>query len=366
MKNGQNIELASNAVSSLWLESTGNEKRILVKRPTEKAKKQFAFAKSWKAEQDTWSNLSHPNLLKITEMQADGSAVMDRTSLVSLEEYMADNPAFVTQVGELERIINELMDALHYLHQQGLNVIDLSPRNILLTRSNRTVKLFAACSPYLKCRSQLWPEPSDFLAPELREENVTITARADIYALGKVIEFIYANGSMPFRYKSVAKRCHDIDPMHRYVDIPSIQTVVGRREKLKKTRNSLYIMIAVGLATVFGIWMTTSYDNENFVHVKPAANSNNTISVIEARQQYGVSDDSLAAYLIDTLYTDEDWAISDSIKEKLSTIFRRQFRKKATPIIDRIYNQQLVNGTSNNFQIAITQGYDELKRVKEE
>lgn len=364
-KSGQSIELASNAAAILWVESQDN-KRIVIKRPRPENKDLLGFSKCWKLEQETTQELSHPNILKVTSEEEDGSMMMERLSLISLYEFMADNPSFVTQQSELDRIIDELMNVLNFLHQRSIYMIDLNPHNILLTKSGKSIKIFATGSQYLSIRKELWPERTEYIAPELQEDNVTINQRADIYALGKIIEFIFSYGKLPFKYKSIVSRCLEMDPMNRFVSIQTMKSALARRAKLQQMRNSLIIMAVVGVLAAIGIWWSNSNQTEPYEHVDPALNSDNTVSVIEARQQYGINEDSLAAFLGDTIYTDEEWAVSDSIKDKLSTIFRRQFRQKASPVINKIYNQQIVNGTGNNFQIAITQGYEDLKLVKEQ
>lgn len=362
----KSTELGHNVVSKLLLETRDNH-RIVLKRPLPEAKDLLGFRSYWNKEFELGQQLKHPNLLRYMEMEED-AMIMEKGNYISLDQFLYENPSFVTNSSEVERIINEILNALNYLHTQGIYQYDLTPHSILLTRSGKSVKLMGACSFYEPLRFKLWPSSTEYAAPELREENAALNAKTDIYAVGKVIEFIFSFCKIPYRYAAVIKRATKIDPQNRYESIRAMKSVINRREIFRKSRNILISIACAALLVGAYFWISEEYTDEPMHHVDPVNNANEPFSVIETRSKYALNEDSLAIYYNDSLFTAEDekeW--NDTVlTNKLDVIFRRQFRHKADAILGKIYNQQMMNGTQRNFQIAATQCFEDLKRVEEE
>lgn len=359
MKNGKEAELTQSATTVLCVEMREN-KRCIVKRQLPRLCGEPGYAGCYQKEYELGRTLKHPNLLAYGEQDDDGGIVMERGAYITLEQLLFDNPAFITRTGDIERIIGEILNALNYLHSQGIYQYDLTPRTILLTKSGYTVKLIGAASYYTPIRKAVWKEKNDYMAPELQEDNPCLNARTDIYAVGKVLETIFSYSSMPYRYSGVIRKATQVDPMRRYATIQSLKNAVTRRANWQKTRRSIGIILAVCLVAGAGIWYSNEI-TEEVQFIRPAQNSTHTFDSIQSR----VEQFALEA-LSDSLTLEERKILQDSIYRKANDIFRRQFRKQATPVISRIYNQQLLNGTEDNFQTAVMQGYEDLNRIKQE
>ena len=131
--------------------------------------------------------LKHPNILRIGQLPSsapsDTEVPLEPLLCVTLEDYLHENPSFVTEGKELERIVSEVMEALDYLHGKGICQLDLHPRNILLTKSEKRVKLTNSFFTYAHLTTQLGLSPNGFIAPELFSENPPEDLIAcDIYA----------------------------------------------------------------------------------------------------------------------------------------------------------------------------------------
>jgi len=125
--------------------------------------------------------LEHPNIVRYFDYGEDEKGPfikMDYVDGESLDEFVATHPDFLKNNTNRQRLLNELLDALAYLHGKRMLHLDLKPSNILITNNGHHVKLvdlgFAwtdgylhdagfsrdYCAPTLwakSCNSSIWP-----------------------------------------------------------------------------------------------------------------------------------------------------------------------------------------------------------------
>lgn len=147
--------------------------------------------------------------------------VMEYVDGESLTDYLKTNPSNK----EKKRILNELLDALDFIHKHQIVHNDLKSENILVTRNGHNVKLidfgYADSDSHL---DKATGGTKAFAAPELVHQETT-DVTSDIYSLGFIIKLLF-----PHRYGWVVRKCQRKDAPERYQRVSEIGKAIGRRE----------------------------------------------------------------------------------------------------------------------------------------
>lgn len=147
--------------------------------------------------------------------------VMEYIDGETLTDYLKTNPSNK----EKKRILNELLDALAYIHKHQIVHNDLKPENILVTHNGHNVKLIDF--GYADSDSNIDKATGGtraFAAPELTRRETTSVA-SDIYSLGFIIKLLFPN-----RYGWVVRKCQRKEAAKRYHRISEIGKAIRRRE----------------------------------------------------------------------------------------------------------------------------------------
>lgn len=314
-----------------------------------------------------WRELKHPHLLRIgqaTSNREKAEVVMEPFNGVTLEEYLYENPSFVAERKELERIIGEVLDALEYLHGRGICQLDLHPRNILLTKGERKVKLVNSLFTYSHLAHSLGLEPNGFVAPELFGESpVSDLVACDIYALGKFIEYLYDMATLPFSYRKAVQLATSATPDRRPGSIAEFRKLVAGGQRMLTAYRGVAWTAAALMAVGLLFWLTTSGGEEEIHFVEPTANNTYIYDSISG-QSYYLNDSAMAAR--EAAIEREKGEQMKMYDRKLNEIFKKSFREKATPVINNIYSPKHMNSETGIFTSVSTQGMQELKKVQEE
>lgn len=94
---------------------------------------------------------------------------------------------------EILRVISQLLDGLSELHAHGVLHLDLKPSNIMLTRLNNDVRIIDLGGCY-SSRFPFSPAVTDqFAAPETLDASLRPGISADLFSIGKVIEYLLSH-----------------------------------------------------------------------------------------------------------------------------------------------------------------------------
>ena len=193
--------------------------------------------------------LSHPYIVSVFTFEeitpVGPGIVMEYIDGYTLTEFLAQNPSRKLR----QRAVDQLLDAVAYLHKKGIVHNDLKPENILISRVDNTLKIIDfglsdndAYFLYkgLGCTPQ-------YASPELKANKQT-DCRSDIYSLGLLMRDILGK-----RYSAIASRACNPIPQKRYADVAQIQKAFSRR------RNVLPAILGVILAIlIFCLYSTGS------------------------------------------------------------------------------------------------------------
>lgn len=199
----------------------------------------FFIIKTAKAESGTYADLirreyelsialSHPYIVSVftfEEVTPVGlGIVMEYIDGYTLAEFLAQNPSRKLR----QRAVDQLLDAVAYLHKKGIVHNDLKPENILISRVDNTLKIIdfglSDNDAYFLYKG-LGGTPQ-YASPELKANKQT-DCRSDIYSLGFLLRDILGK-----RYAAIASRACNPIPQKRYADVAQIQKALSRRRNV--------------------------------------------------------------------------------------------------------------------------------------
>lgn len=172
--------------------------------------------------------VDHPNIVRLLDfghMESIGWYIrMEYIDGITLNQFLETRPSATIR----RRILEQLLDALAFLHERQIIHRDIKPANILITRNGSTVKLIdfgvSDTDDYVTFKQ---PAGSmTFIAPE-QLAGQPIDNRADIYAVGKIISLLF-----PHRYRYIARKCTRVNPADRYSSCAQVARVMRIADRL--------------------------------------------------------------------------------------------------------------------------------------
>ena len=174
--------------------------------------------------------------------------VMEYIDGETLTEFLKSKPS----AKEKLRILNELLDAMNFIHSYQIVHNDLKPDNILITRNGHNVKLIDF--GYADTDSNIDKSTGGtviFASPELVGRKET-DASSDIYSLGFIIEALF-----PHRFRQISQKCRKKDPKKRFQNVKEIIHALYHRKVLVKF---IYISFAATLTSLLLTILLVSKD----------------------------------------------------------------------------------------------------------
>ena len=149
---------------------------------------------------------------------------------------------------QVKSILTDVCDGLTYLHRNGLVHCNLNPENIMVTASDYRAKLIDLGIPETKqdADRELLIKEMEFVAPEIIKGE-DFDSRADIYSLGKIMEFI-GERNISKQFSAVATHCTQFSREQRFDNISDVRSAITKGHSFVKL-----IIVAVVLAILAGL-----------------------------------------------------------------------------------------------------------------
>jgi tetratricopeptide (TPR) repeat protein len=173
----------------------------------------LALAREFK----TLASLRHPNIISVLDYGFD-----DRRQPFFTMDFLAGSHNILVagrNRPEAEKIelLLQVLQALVYLHRQGILHRDLKPDNILVTGSQVKLLDFGLSTPLVQ-EQDTWAIKGTlaYMAPELFNEASALTRQSDLYAAG-MIAYEMLIGHHPFYHSEFTRLIHRI--LHETPDL---------------------------------------------------------------------------------------------------------------------------------------------------
>ena len=209
-------KLLRESAGALLYSTIREGKRLLIKTTKDKSEYQTRLLRR---EWELSIECDHPHIIHTLLLEdlpdLGPSIIMEYIEGCTLSEWLSTNPP----QNERNRVFEELLTAVNYLHQRGIIHNDLKPDNILISRADNTLKLIdfglADSDAHIALR-RLGCTPK-YASPELQARG-DVDARSDIYSIGVIMGELFGG-----RHKRIAERCTKQHPQERYTNIAALQ-----------------------------------------------------------------------------------------------------------------------------------------------
>ena len=204
---------------------------------------QAVYQELLKKEYALMVQLDHPNIVKAYAKEVNETLgpciVMEYIDGVRLDTFLSGNPSREAR----RKVVDQLVDALSYIHSKQILHRDLKPGNILVTRNGGNVKIIdfglSDADDYAVLKQSAGTV--SYMSPE-QVSGDAIDCRSDIYSFGLILRQIF-----PHRWRAVAAKCTRRDPGKRYGSMEEVRKALNRNDHLRR------LVPALCLATVLAL-----------------------------------------------------------------------------------------------------------------
>lgn len=354
-------------------------KRIYIKRPCRQFASLSSYQEAFREEARQGKEWNHPHLLSYIGLQKDEEGIfiaLEYIPALPLNKVLLDAVFYINTAAKSNRIMNQLMEAVSYLHSRNTLHLNIRPENILITKSSHTVRLANPGNTYANCTPSFFIYKEQFSAPELFDENNSPTPASDIYSLGKVMEHLYSYSHLSYGIRRIIKQATQTDPAKRYADIKEMQEAFNRSRYTDWTVGITKGVAAVGMLILIYYGLKDEpVSNETLQFVEDTTLRHRQAQIEADAARYEATEISPSSSLLpipsdtvrrlsesrDTLKFD-----AEEHKKLAEQIFKKEFRKRAEKIIARIYTPQLMNVSEEDFQKQNLDGFSQLDKVQRE
>lgn len=373
-----------------------NGKEMIVCRPHARFLENQEFMSIFANQGKATESYTNPQCIRYVSYDSDDRGpfwYMTPGKFISLAQLMVDKSGRRLDEKWVGETIEGLLETTRYVNSLGHYTLELTPNSVLVTKDAlNQIVLMPPLTDFLPIKNQIWPTENEQLAPELFNIEEP-DQRADIYGVGRIIQYLHPYPSLPYKYAGVVKKATSEKVGDRPANAPTMQMVISSRSKtasVTKIVSSIAVVVALFMFMIFYPWSsepehefqdligadsTLFHDDvlSKSTSLDPLVNMD-IQSATEAEKERILDD-----YLHDSTYMSMDtaYSLSPEMKEYQKQMmnlaaekFRTAFKIQARPILQKVYlkenmvSQEKFIEMSNqantqliNLQTALTKQY---------
>ncbi len=235
--------LSLQSKASLVYKTRINDRWLMLKRIAPEFRSNPLYNNALNREFDLGFQLDHPNIVKYLNKGTDSEGLFLLAEWIdgtSLRQVLIDNPHGLKNFKLIDRIIQQLADALGYLHSRQIFHLDLKPENIIITHKGNNVKIIDFGLSGSDSYVPILAGTKKYAAPEQFHNPARSDARSDIYSFGVIIlemltgkadlsELKKTNGC----YRKLIEKCTTINPENRFQSTEDLKESITKKVSLK-------------------------------------------------------------------------------------------------------------------------------------
>ena len=335
------------------------------------------FSNCVRTEAEAVNKITDRHQLHFTPNEGDGGVyaiAIEVGNFMTIGDLLNENPAIVARKDFVNQTISDLVTLTSLLNGSGIFHLCFAPNNVLVRKSDATVRLLCHGSFYRRIdQDVLWEGVETYVAPEVLA-GAPGDARSDVYALAKFIAWLYQSSGLPLELKSVIAKATAENPEARYGSVDELWKVLQNRQSARRTAVTGIAAIVIALAIVGGyFYMLPSPDDVEFVKPVTEPIPDDMLSE-DGELLYDIGVDADSAAIAEAVarrdhFNDSIGAGGRRMKEyeaKAEQIFRKRFTKAADEILSKIYNNDKMNLTEKDFLVRSKAMTEELAKKEAE
>ena len=337
----------------------------------------ITFNSSVMAEYEALAEIHVKQQLHYTPNEGDDgiyAIAVEVGNYVTIEQMLNENPSMVAKGDYITSTLRDLFNITVELHAHNIYHVCYAPSNILVCKSDGSIRLLCHGSFYEKIGADiLYENLENFVAPEVLAGG-SADARSDVYSLGRFIAWIYQSSGVPFELRRIVEKATAEDPESRYQTADAMRQAINKARTIRKSGVLGAAALAVALCLV-GLYFYVLPSTEPVEFVNPVKEPIPDDLFEDNMDDYiGLGEDLDSATIASIVSDEKSRNDNASVDEKrmrqynakAEAIFRKQFAKAADIIISRVYNTESMNGEQQVFAAKSKQMTEDLAKKQQE
>ena len=240
--------LSRSPYNEVWRAKANGQWYVLKAARRDIAGEESRYMQLLQREYDLLRRLDNPYIVKAWQWRQD-----EQVGACIVEEYVSGEPLcewleHSPSSAQRQQLLNELLEAVEYIHTKQIVHGDIKPQNILVTNNGSHVKLidFSMADADAFAAKNIGYSDA-FAAPEQKNGEQT-DCRTDIYALGLIIQLLF-----PRRFRNIVRRCTQTNPAQRYETVSALRRALRRSSIAPKWTAILAIVLALMMVVFFSL-----------------------------------------------------------------------------------------------------------------